>query len=103
VLRKMTGATACCRPLPEASSEQRAAARRLAGERDLPTAFVQDMLQTDPVHALGLRVIRATEATLEFVSLGEAKMELRTPLLRRLLNSCHLCLCALCIATVLFA
>lgn len=47
-----------------------------ADEKEVPTAYVQDMLQTDPVHALGLRVTRAPSATLEFVSLGEAKTEL---------------------------
>lgn len=46
-------------------------------QSELPTAFVQDMLMTDPVHALGLRVTRAPGATLEFVSLEEAKTELR--------------------------
>lgn len=46
-------------------------------QSELPTAFVQDMLMTDPVQALGLRVTRAPGATLEFVSLEEAKTELR--------------------------
>lgn len=46
-------------------------------QSELPTAYVQDMLMTDPVHALGLRVTRAPGATLEFVSLEEAKTELR--------------------------
>jgi hypothetical protein len=45
-------------------------------EKDLPTAYVQDMLTTDPVHELGLRVTRISSSTLEFVSLSEAKTEL---------------------------
>lgn len=49
-------------------------------DRDVPTAYVQDMLSTDPVHELGLRVTRVSSSTLEFISLSEAKTELSAPL-----------------------
>eukprot|EP00892_Ulva_mutabilis_P007084 jgi/Ulvmu1/4748/UM020_0032.1 len=70
-------------PTPEAAPLLDAGVARGTGslaappERELPTAFVQDMLMTDPVQALGLRVMHAPGATLEFVSLEEAKTELR--------------------------
>ena len=45
-------------------------------EKDLDTAYVQDMLATDPVVALGLRVVGSTSAALEYVSIDEAKQDL---------------------------
>lgn len=64
-----------CRPV-EAGSDKSSASGAVQPDRELPTAFVQDMLMTDPVQALGLRVMHAPGATLEFVSLEEAKTEL---------------------------
>ena len=44
--------------------------------KELQTAFVQDMLAIDPVVALGLRVASRSPATLEYVSIDEARIEL---------------------------
>lgn len=43
---------------------------------DLHTAFVEDMLATDPVVALGLRIASRGPATLEYVSIDEARTDL---------------------------
>ena len=64
-----------CRPV-QAGSDIDNGRGAVQPDRELPTAFVQDMLRTDPVQALGLRVMHAPGATLEFVSLEEAKTEL---------------------------
>ena len=48
-------------------------------DKEVPTAYVQDMLATDPVHELGLRVTRISSSRLEFVSLSEAKTEMSAP------------------------
>jgi hypothetical protein len=43
---------------------------------DLQTAFVEDMLATDPVVALGLRIASRGPITLEYVSIDEARADL---------------------------
>lgn len=45
-------------------------------DRELDTAYVQDMLATDPVVALGLRVVGVTPEALQYVSIDEAKQDL---------------------------
>lgn len=59
-------------------------------DKDVPTAYVQDMLTTDPVHELGLRVTRLSSSTLEFVSLSEAKTELSAQLAMPVHTRCDL-------------
>lgn len=79
---------ACCRctatPLKHAAAppgaQDCAAASSDSDERDLQTAFVQDMLATDPVLALGMRVAAASGSDLlEYLSLDEAKADLSAP------------------------
>lgn len=71
----------------DGTSVSQAAALREAGDavcsqpgedKDLQTAFVQDMLSTDPVVALGMRVAAASgSAVLEYISIDEARADLR--------------------------
>lgn len=59
--------------------------------KELQTAYVQDMLAIDPVVALGLRVASRPPATLEYVSIDEARADLRAlPYLAGCLRHCLL-------------
>jgi hypothetical protein len=56
-----------------------APSRDASPDKELHTAYIQDMLATDPVTALGLRIAGSGSATLEYVSIDEAKQDLRAP------------------------
>ena len=60
----------------EAKSSHSATSSR-ESDKDLDTAFVQEMLATDPVVALGMRVASAGLAspTLEYISIDEARAD----------------------------
>ena len=92
IARRDPGACAKAGKPPDITSG--AAALQEDADEQLHTAYVEEMLATDPVVALGLRVVGAPPLQLQYVSVDEARGDLRALLSLLVARLCDLFPCS---------